>query len=252
MVRGRISCIIFFANVLWQDVVGYVVSTDTRYSKWPGNTVPYIIAPGYSEAEINTIRMAAAQIQADMGNCIRFTDLGAGPIPAATSFVIISPTGGPGVPSPTCYSFPGRVLPLSNPPTTYGQHMAIMNGPNGCLSSVRQVMRFFCDLLGLRSEHNKPGRDLFLQLNTQLIHPAAVQIGAFTEYDPRLIQFNATDFDYNSITMIEPTNYSVRGGLPVISARNGRTIYNAGRLSFRDCQALSAVYNCMIQCPTFY
>lgn len=29
---------------------GYVISADSRYSKWIGNTVPYVIAPGYSKS----------------------------------------------------------------------------------------------------------------------------------------------------------------------------------------------------------
>jgi hypothetical protein len=78
---------------------------------------------------------------------------------------------------------------------------------------------------------------------------AAQSAGAFTVYNPSSVFFNATDFDYNSITVQDPMTYS-NNGLPVISSRNGRPIFNAGRLSFRDCQAISMIYNCVIQCPT--
>lgn len=77
----------------------------------------------------------------------------------------------------------------------------------------------------------------------------SLQVGAFNIYDSSVVSFNATDFDYNSISIMDPLNFS-KNGLPVISSRNGQPIFNAGRLSFRDCQAISALYNCAIRCPT--
>ncbi|GAU91830.1 hypothetical protein RvY_04011 [Ramazzottius varieornatus] len=230
---------------------GYVLNTNPTFAKWPGNTVPFLISPEYSPAEQSTIRLAAAQLQADMGNCIRFVDLTNSGIPTNTHYVIISKSGGPGVPASSCYSFPGMVVSPSQPPPSYAQHMAIQNGPGGCLSSTRQVMRFLASVLGLRGEHNKPGRDNFIQINIQNVDRLAPLVGAFNEYDPRTVAFNATDFDYNSISMLDPLSYS-RNGAPVIVSRNGRPIFNGGRLSFRDCYALSLMYGCMVQCPTFY
>ncbi|OQV25653.1 hypothetical protein BV898_00588 [Hypsibius exemplaris] len=229
----------------------YVLNVDPHLTKWPGNTVPFILAPGYSQAESNTIRLAAAQFQADMGNCIRFLDLGNGPVPPNTNYVIVSPTGGPGVPAQTCYSYPGRVLTPIEQPTVYGQFMAVLNGPDGCLGSARQVMRFFASVLGLRGEHNKPGRDNFIQIDYNNVSPVGRSAGAFTPYNPSQVFINATDFDYNSITIQDPMTYST-SGMPVIRSLNGRPLYNAGRLSYRDCLALSMVYDCRIQCPTFY
>ena len=74
-------------------------------------------------------------------------------------------------------------------------------------------------------------------------------VGAFNTYDSQSVAFNATDFDYNSVSMLDPMSYS-RNGAPVIVSRNGRSIFNAGRLSFRDCYALSIMYGCRIRCPT--
>ena len=78
---------------------------------------------------------------------------------------------------------------------------------------------------------------------------AARNAGAFTIYNAGTVSINPNDFDYNSITIQDPVTYSMNGA-PVLASRNGRPLYNAGRLSIRDCQALSTMYNCRIQCPT--
>ncbi|GAU92938.1 hypothetical protein RvY_04949 [Ramazzottius varieornatus] len=110
------------------------------------------------------------QISSNVGNCIQWVNLGqAGLLSTYPSrnFAIISRNGGPGTPSPTCFSYPGMITQQEG----RGQYVAIQAA---CLGNVRNVMRILSYLLGLRPEHNKPNRDSFITVNTAAATPSKV------------------------------------------------------------------------------
>ncbi|OQV24988.1 hypothetical protein BV898_01196 [Hypsibius exemplaris] len=225
----------------------YVINTDKDYSRWPNKIVPFIFTPGdYSTAEQNLILTAMSTISTDMGLCIQWLNLSPSGIPYPNlNFVIISRSGGPGIPSPVCYSYPGMITIQNG----LGQHMSIQAS---CMSSVREVMRILSYLIGLRPEHNKPNRGSYITVNTGAATTVAVNAGAFNLLpNTAAILYNPNEFDYNSITMLSPLTYSASGAA-VITSTTSTAINNIGRLSIRDCQALSFLYSCSITCSDYY
>ena len=56
---------------------------------------------------------------------------------------------------PTCFTFYGRLLRAAG----QGQKMAIHDGQNGCMDSLRDIMKMLINVLGVRNEYNRPDRD---------------------------------------------------------------------------------------------
>lgn len=70
----------------------------------------------------------------------------------------------------------------------------------------------------------------------------------FGIYDPNKVFTDATFFDYNSITLIDPESFT-ENGRPTIEGKHGNTIFNIGRLSMMDCFMLKYIYSCPnVQC----
>lgn len=65
------------------------------------------------------------------------------------------------VPAETCFSFSGRLVRAV---VGQGQKMVIKGDINGCLDSVRQVMKYFVHSLGIRNEYNRPDRGSYLKV----------------------------------------------------------------------------------------
>lgn len=95
-------------------------------------------------------------------------------------------------------------------------------------------------LTGMRSEHNKPTRDQFITVTPSNVEPRTQPYVPLNTYDPNTVQANSQDFDYNSITLIDPLVFSGNGA-PVISSRS-KPFLNNGALSMKDCQALGYYY----------
>ncbi|GAU97396.1 hypothetical protein RvY_08703 [Ramazzottius varieornatus] len=224
-----------------------VINSDPLFVRWPNQVIPYILYPGdYSTAEQSLIKSAMSQVTSDMGSCLRFQELTSAPT-NRQNFVIISKTGGPGIPSKSCFTYPGMI----NGQNGRGQYMAVQAGPNGCLSSVRQVMRMLMSLAGIRFEHNKPNRDAYITVNTPLATSVATSLGVFTTYDPAKVISNRDDYDYFSVTNLDAATFS-QTGAPVISSKTSSQLFNTGRLSLKDCQCLSFLYSCTVTCPNVY
>ena len=128
-----------------------------------------------------------------------------------------------------------------------GQAMSIQGGQSGCMNSPRHIMRLLASLTGLRSEHNKPNRDQFVTVSSQNIEPRVQPYVPVNVFDSSKVISNPNDFDYNSITMIDPLEFSGNGA-PVIQSRTQATIINSGSLSMKDCQAITSYYQCSATC----
>ncbi|XP_055337495.1 uncharacterized protein LOC129587673 [Paramacrobiotus metropolitanus] len=221
----------------------YVINRDPTFGAWPNRLVPYVFNPGdYSSNDMLLIQSAMAQISSDTGGCINWQNIGilGNPLYPGQNFVIISKAGGPGAASPTCYSYPGMLAAQNGA----GQYMSIQPGAGGCMQNKAQIMRLLSYLLELRPEHNKPNRDTFVTTNPSALNIAAASSGVFNRItNESAIIYNSAEFDYNSITLIDPYTYSGTGA-PVITSKANFPIYNSGRLSIRDCQALAYIYGC--------
>ena len=142
------------------------------------------------------------------------------------------------MPSPTCFAYPGMIVSQNG----MGQHMSIQGGQSGCMANVGGVKRLLASLLGLRSEHNKPGRDNFITVFPTNVDVRSELFAPLNQYSPTSVLSNPNDFDYNSITLINPFEYSATGQ-PVIQSR-GTPFFTNGAISLKDCQALSYYYSC--------
>ncbi|XP_055337498.1 uncharacterized protein LOC129587676 [Paramacrobiotus metropolitanus] len=249
LIKRFVRAIFILVLLLWKGTCGFVISTDSTYGRWPGGDVYYAIPQNeYNLIELNVIREAMLQIQADSGNCVRFREVSL-PAPPGIYFVVITRTGGLSGPnSLTCYSFPGIISGQYG----RGQYMAMQPGINGCLGNRRQAMRILASLLGLRSEHNKPNRDTFLLVNTNNINPVGMLNQVFNTYDRNKVIFDQDNFDFNSITLLDPFTFTSNGN-PTITAKGGFNIQNVGRLSVTDCTAIKVMYQCpSVQCADLY
>ncbi|GAU92937.1 hypothetical protein RvY_04948 [Ramazzottius varieornatus] len=232
----------------YQLATGYVLNNDPQYQKWPGGKIPFYIPPNqYSQAELSMIGQAMQKMKSDTGGCIEFQQLTSPPTPGSMKFVTLTKAGGTtGPPSPTCYAFPGMVTAQ----TGQGQQMSLQGGPSGCMNNPRQVMRLLASLTGLRSEHNKPNRDQFVQVNQQAVDPRAQPYVPLQVFDQSKVLSNPDDFDFNSITLIDQTQFSTNGA-PVIQSKS-KPIQNSGSLSMKDCQAITQFYGCSATCQDPY
>ncbi|XP_055337682.1 AAC-rich mRNA clone AAC11 protein-like [Paramacrobiotus metropolitanus] len=215
-----------------------VINNDPAYTKWTGGRIPFYLTPSdYSNDERNLILQAMQTIMSNTGGCIQFQLLNSPPTPGTMNYVIISKNGGPGTPSPTCFSYPGMIAGQLG---LQGQHMSIQGGNSGCMGSVKAVMRMLASLIGLRSEHNKPNnRAQFIQINPSNVESRVQPYVPLNQYDPSRVCFDP-DFDYNSITLIDPNQFSGNGA-PVIQSL-GRPLLNTGQLSRKDCQGIALYY----------
>ncbi|OQV24990.1 hypothetical protein BV898_01198 [Hypsibius exemplaris] len=217
----------------------YVINIDPAYASWPSGIVYYTIPPNeYSTAHMNIIKEAMQQLETDLGgSCIKFQEF-TRPAPPQGKYVVITHNGGLSGPGgQSCYTFPGMVASQ----TGQGQYMAMQDGQNGCLRDKKQAMRILASLLGLRSEHNKPARDFAIRMNPQFLDAVGRADNVFSTYDPTRV-YASLQFDYNSITMIDPITFS-NGGF-TYTVPNGVFLRNTGRLSLMDCQALQIMYAC--------
>ncbi|GAU91609.1 hypothetical protein RvY_03834 [Ramazzottius varieornatus] len=223
----------------------FVINSDSqRYRTWPNGIVNFILPPNeYNAQEEGVIRQAMQQIQNDMSGCVRFQEVFRPTTPGLRYTVITHNGGLSGVGGQSCYAFPGMVVSQ----TGQGQFMAMQGGTNGCLASPRQAMRLLVSLLGLRSEHNKPNRDNFIQINQANLNAVAMGNNIFNIYDASK-SLSDSGFDYNSITLPDSQTVYSNNGQPTIVSRTGTPFQNPGRLSPQDCQALRYMYNCNIQC----
>ncbi|XP_055337686.1 uncharacterized protein LOC129587793 [Paramacrobiotus metropolitanus] len=223
------------------QVNSFVINTDPTYPRWPGRTIPYYFNPGdYSQAEMTLMQAAMTQISSDMGNQFQFIQRTSS-ANNGQSFVIISRSGSSTsqTPAQTCVTFPGMVYNQNG----VGQYMSMVPGRDGCLLNIRQAMRLFVSLMGLRSEHRKPSRDTFITFDNTVMTPVAQAAGSLAPYNPSQVLSNSATMDYNSITLLDDQTFTTTPGDSIIDANLGQPIFNSGRLSLQDCQALGFLYS---------
>ncbi|XP_055349328.1 uncharacterized protein LOC129596157 isoform X4 [Paramacrobiotus metropolitanus] len=86
---------------------------------------------------------------------------------AGKAFLYISKTLNDGTTPPTCVTFLGRV----NRAAGHGQKLVIHNGENGCMGSLRDLMRIIVNALGLRNEYRRPDRDQYIDVYPDNLAP---------------------------------------------------------------------------------
>ncbi|XP_055334815.1 embryonic protein UVS.2-like [Paramacrobiotus metropolitanus] len=216
------------------------IGRDTRFVPWENSTaILYRLDPAYSAGELALIQQAMTQISSDMKGCIRFQPYSV-EINNGMDFLYISRTLNSGSTMPTCFSFPGRVVSQDGA----GQKVALFNSPNGngCMDSVRDVMKFLAHALGLRNEYNRPDRDKYITVFTNNIKSEMRSLNLFMKYTPDQVDYLNTEFDYNSITMPSPTKYANPGSVIFASSRSGQGFGNLPRLSQSDCIGIGLQY----------
>lgn len=158
-----------------------------------------------------------------------------------------------------------------------GQYMSIQSGPNGCMANTRQIMRILAYLLELRPEHNKPNRDSYIAINPSALNNGTwaqsffgtlwffprkslhyvfaevASIGLFNVIPDSTIIYSPSEFDYNSITLMDTNSYSSNGA-PVVASKTARQIWNNGTgwfesigtiLHVRHFAAIDALLRCI-------
>ncbi|OQV24989.1 hypothetical protein BV898_01197 [Hypsibius exemplaris] len=216
------------------------VNRDSKYGPWLKPTeILYRLESSYTATEATTIHQAMAQIQSDTGGCINFRNFVPG-TDAGTDHIYIGKTLNSGESPPTCLTFPGRVLTQSG----HGQKVALFGTTttNGCLNTVRDAMKYLVHVLGLRSEHNRPDRDRFINVFPENISPELQSLDLLKQYNAAQIDYLPIGFDFDSVTIPEPTKYAKNGSLlytPIMPEQGFGTL---PRLSKGDCIGLALQY----------
>ncbi|GAV07076.1 hypothetical protein RvY_16958 [Ramazzottius varieornatus] len=144
---------------------------DGRYRPWPNPTaIPYIFdtANPYTAAEQAVITAAMNQISSQMSNCIRFSPTGSA---TTGSGLFISKSAGAQPAPTTCQTVPGQHYNALNRPQRMVMIPNTGAGNNGCLTQ-REAMKLLVNVLGLRDEWRRPGRDNCITVNPTSIDPA--------------------------------------------------------------------------------
>ncbi|XP_055344723.1 uncharacterized protein LOC129592660 isoform X2 [Paramacrobiotus metropolitanus] len=213
--------------------------------------------------EVANIQTAMQQISQDMNNCIRFTPY-VDDAHRGHDFIQISKNMfdssiiNPPTPTQTCFSFPGRVTMQYGK----GQALYMASGVDGCLHSVREIMRYLVRALGLEDEMNRPDRHYYINVvSDNQLKPHLQNLGLLQRlYSARLL---TGSFDYKSITLPSVTQYTAAGHLyaavhGAAPPSTGNTAFGGlSRLSQGDCLGLRLLYpsTCLIPtvtCPDLY
>ncbi|OQV24861.1 hypothetical protein BV898_01447 [Hypsibius exemplaris] len=270
------SVVLFYCATA--SVQGALLSVDTKYQNWvklfptdgPVRIPVYIDQANYTTRGDTTcvqrIKDAYAAMNRGLNGCIQFFEI-TSPVNVGRPFLWVSQVTNNNVLSPTCAAVPGRM----NQPNNEGQKLIILGGntPGSCCGTVRDVMRYFANTLGLRNEYQRADRETFIQV------PATSRPGAGSTLNPLYTAFDpyqmlpttvastfpfgttpAAPFDFNSITMVPNTKYMTSGTAytnPLTTPATGtfegniNNFPNSDEISGLDCQAIAAKYGCLAQ-----
>ncbi|OQV21519.1 hypothetical protein BV898_04421 [Hypsibius exemplaris] len=216
------------------------INRDTRYGPWLNPTqILYRLDTTYTATETSTIQQAMTQISSDTGGCIKFQPYVTG-TNAGTDHIFIGKTLNNGQAIPTCFSFPGRVLTQAG----QGQKMAVFgaSNTNGCLDTVRDVMKYLVHVLGLRNEYNRPDRDQYIQTFPANIRPELQALNILRPYTAAQVDYLNTAFDFNSVTIPSASKYANPGTLLYTPTISGVSFGTLPRLSQGDCIGIVLQY----------
>ncbi|XP_055349406.1 uncharacterized protein LOC129596209 [Paramacrobiotus metropolitanus] len=217
-------------------------SLDDRYYSWrdPRNIL-YYIDDSYNEGEAVMLHGAMMSVADNTNQCLHFREYDPD-TDAGKDFLYISKTLNDGTTPPTCVTFLGRV----NRAAGHGQKLVIHNGENGCMGSLRDLMRIIVNALGLRNEYRRPDRDQYIDVYPDNLAPGLKGSSLLDVYNESDAYYGNFPFDYFSITMPSVTKYAADNAVIYSLPGNG-TIAYVEHLSRDDCMGLAWMYGCDAQ-----
>ncbi|GAU95293.1 hypothetical protein RvY_06937-2 [Ramazzottius varieornatus] len=211
------------------------------YWSWPNKVIPYYFEPIYSDQEKAMMRKAMAKIQSDVQDCIRYEEV----MPGSPKFKIrVTPFKIDGVTKEKyCSSHPG-ILKSLMAQKSKEQRLVIAQGETGCFGtdgSIHSLMKMFTHITGMRNQHQHSDRDQYISVNKANIQPG-MEI-AFRLH-PKESTLNLCDYDYCSITHIQPEEFALPGTKTFTVKKFPFTIPKKEELSGCDCREIAELYKC--------
>uniref|UniRef100_A0AB38ZEH5 Metalloendopeptidase n=1 Tax=Oncocephalus sp. TaxID=2944721 RepID=A0AB38ZEH5_9HEMI len=193
--------------------------------RWPQGIVPYVFHNKYSLAERNRIEEAMKGIEAK--TCVKFEPMAKVQGAEQTGYVMILPNEG-------CKSNLGYWA-------TRGQSILSLN-PLACLPKLGVIQHELLHVLGLKHEHARPDRDLYVDIVKENIQQSHMQ--NFWKADE--VEFTTYDIPYNyeSVMHYKSDAFS-KNGKPTIVAKNGEGTAKMGqrkRAHDLDLQKINKMY----------
>ena len=229
----------YFAKNFLINIVSLIIISGISYtvnaatilsnpaSRWDGNTVPYKLDPSVNEYIKKNIKSAIRHIENN--SAVRFVDITSGNQSTNSWVRFITFNNG-------CYATPG--MPAS------GEAIVNLDANQPGCQTVRTIIHELMHSLGFFHEQQRPDRDSFISF-----HPENICGGECTppgnpwEKLSSSVVDTTYEYDFNSITHYERSQFSVSGSTFVIeSIVPGKKVDPGHRLSNIDKQALDQFY----------